>query len=296
MVVELNISYVVKKLMDKLNYSIDDMAHYLDIDSRQIFNYISVHNKPSLKVFNKIVSLIEDHNLDIYDLLDIDSDEGYLFHGSKTGGIVGKISTKRNIKDSNDFGNGFYLSEAFRTALTYVLTYNNPVIYRFNKNDVVTDNIFSFYDDRKNRDEDWVIYIGLNRGHIKEERDYQFFNEYYSKAFKKYDLLKGEIADSYNFDVIDYFFDNQIDINIVKTALAFANIGPQYVLKNESIANRLKWVEEYHIDPMLRNYLISLLRKKKDSLRRNVYNITPKLMNNFESFDVIKNKKKAQYE
>ncbi|MBE6141491.1 MAG: DUF3990 domain-containing protein [Erysipelotrichaceae bacterium] len=292
---ELNISFVIKRLMNVLNYSSATLADFLGVEPRQINNYINRHNNPSPIVFNKIISLINDNNLDIYDLFDIEGNDGYLFHGSKVGGIIGDISTTRNINEPIDFGNGFYLSETFKTAISYVITYPHPVIYRFNEKDILKTKIYSFYDDKVLGEEDWVLFIGYNRYKIKEERDRVFIREYFDKKFAQYDVLKGEIADSYNFDIMDAFFDEVSDINEVKKALKFANIGPQYVLKNETVAKSLKWVDEYHIETRLKNYLIGLISSRKKYLKK-AYEETDKSKRDESlKFEAIKNRKIMNY-
>ena len=92
----------------------------------------------------KIIYLIENNKLNIYDLLDIEQDDGYLFHGSKTGGLIGKISTLINKNEPNDFDNGFYLSDSLKNAVSYVIDQNKPVIYRFRKEDVLKGQLYDF--------------------------------------------------------------------------------------------------------------------------------------------------------
>ena len=83
MKIELNISFTLRKLMNTLKYTSKDFASFLNLDIKTINNYLTLHTNPTQKVFNKIVKLIEDNNLDVYQLLDVEGDEGYLFHGSR---------------------------------------------------------------------------------------------------------------------------------------------------------------------------------------------------------------------
>lgn len=290
---EINITHVLDKLLNILNISYKEMVDILNRSERQVRNYILNHEKPSRDVFNKIVDLINQNGLDIYKLFDIE-DEGYLYHASEHG-IKGKISTLVNIDDYNDFGNGFYLSDSLQNAITYVIDEDNPIIYRFHKDDVLKGNIYRFDDDKNRGEDNWVLYIGLNRGKMNDN-DEMFFRQYFDQTFDHKDVLIGEIADSYNFEIMDSFFINQVDINQARQTLRFANIGLQYVLKNENRANELSWVDEYRIDSMLKEYLISLVRTKKDNLKKEYKEIFEKqTKDNALIFDRIKEKYKEKY-
>ena len=293
---ELNISFALKKLMLKMNYDSFAMANILSVDVKSIYNYLNKHSNPTFAIIQKIITIIDDNKLDIYQLLDVEPDVGYLFHGSKTGGLFGDISTLKNKGDQNDFDNGFYLSDSLKNAINYVLDQKNPVIYRFKKEDVLKGQIYDFSRE-KNGEVDWIIYIGLNRDKISSNEDKMFFREYYDKKFEHYDILTGEIADSYNFDVLNDFFNNLKDLEETRKALLLANIGPQFVMKNEKYANELKWVEVYKIDSHLRNYLLSVAKEKKQVLKQNrdVFSKNHVFDKN-ASFEVVKKRIKEQYE
>ena len=292
---ELNISYAIKNLLLRLNWSPFDMASYLGKSERHIWNYISNHENPNKETFIKICDLIDKSNIDIFELLDLEPDDGFLFHGSENG-IVGQISTRKNMSNYNDFGNGFYLSDSLRNAITYVVECDNPIIYRIKSDSVINSKVYDFSKD-KVEDDNWVLFIGLNRGKITDLFDKSFFQKHYDDMFSKYDVLVGEIADSYNFDVLDSFFAGIGGIKQVKTALSLANIGPQYVVKSESLANSLLPVESYTLEKRFRKYLLQLKRNKRDKLKA-IYNVpisVAKDENDF-TFDEIKNMMKKKYE
>ncbi len=262
---ELGFECIISNLIKKLNYTLTDFADYLSVSEKTVRNYISKVSKPSLSVVDKIIDLLNVHNIDIYSLFDIEDDE-YLFHGSKRG-ITGKITTLNNVNSSNDFGRGFYLSESFKNALTYVVNYDNSIIYRFNKDEFKNLSSYAFNKSDINDTIDWVLYIGFNRGKIISESDNNFFREYFDYRLGQYSLIIGEIADSYNFYVMDQFFDNQSDLKQVKVALTLASLGNQYVLKDETFANKLEVKDEYIIDKKLRDYLKQI--KKETSYKLN---------------------------
>ena len=294
--IELNLSFALKNLMDRLNYDIQSISSLLNIDPKTIDNYLNKHSNPTAAIANKIAKLIDENNLDIYSLLDIEPNASYLFHGSKTGGLHGKISTLRNKGDFNDFDNGFYLSDSLKNAINYVIEQKSPVIYRFKKEDVLKGTIYNFSKE-DNGERDWIIYIGLNRGKITSQEDEMFFRDYYDKKFSNYDVLCGEIADSYNFDVLNDFFNNITDLEETRKALILANIGPQFVMKNEKDANNLSWVETYKIEKNLKDYLLNVVKEKKKILKQNREAFCKDhTFDRTTTFEQIKKEMKKEYE
>ena len=293
---ELNISYALRKLQVKLNYSDEEIMRILNVTKKTLDNYKIRHTNPTPQIIKEIISLIENNKLNIYDLLDIEQDDGYLFHGSKTGGLIGKISTLINKNEPNDFDNGFYLSDSLRNAVSYVIDQNKPVIYRFKKGDVLKGRLYDF-SLMKNGEIDWIIYIGLNRRKMLNEDDERFFKEYYDEKFSNFDVLTGEIADSYNFDVLNDFFNNLKDLDETRKALLLANIGPQFVMKNEKYANDLQWSEVYVIERNLKNYLVELVKTKRTVLKKNRNDISSNhIFDKVKTFENVKRKIKEEYE
>ena len=286
MIKELNISYVIKNLIIKLDLSINDFSLLLNLSVKQIYNYINNHNNPSEDIFNKIISIISNNNFDIYELFDVECNDNHLFHGSKAG-ISGNVTTKINIGRYIDFANGFYLSDSFKNAITYIVDQSKPLIYVYKKEDILPNNVFEFKKDIRDSRNEWVLYIGLNRGKISSSNNKELFQKYFDTKLKKYDVIIGEIADSYNFETLEEFFAGRGSINNVHNSLLIANIGKQYVLKNENIANKLKEVICYKIETRLKNYLLKLNRKAKENYK----NMASELINNIEndlSFNDIK--------
>ena len=273
---QLNLGSLIEGLKNKMGYTNEKLASALGVDPRTINNYISDKFSPTSNadknVFNRILGIIKANDLSLFELFGLDGDN-YLFHGSKTG-IVGNISIHHN-KANNllDFGNGFYLSESFMTAVTYVDSAPNPHIYRFKKEDIVKQNIKKFKfgtDDIGNRD--WVLFIGLCRKKIADPNDQTILNEHFDKLLKDKQLLIGKIADSFNFDVMDAFFINQYDIKQVGTALSMVNIGNQYVIKDEEIANELKYIDDFVLEPKLKSLIITWHREHTLFLKKETQN------------------------
>ena len=247
----INISNTLEAIKEKFKYTNKELALILGISERTIAN-LNNGDTPSSRLFNSIIRFIENNNLNIFELFNLDGEE-YLFHGSRTF-ISGTITTKRNEDRLKDFGNGFYLSESFKTAITYVDNYPNPHIYRFKKEKILKQEVYYFKD---NQDDiiDWVLFIGLNRNKIADLSDRTFLREYFDDKFKGKKVLVGKIADSFNFDVMDAFFAGSYDIFQVQRALQQVNIGNQIVIINEGLANSLIEYDEFSIDPKLRQFI-----------------------------------------
>ena len=241
--------------MKKLNISETEMADLLGIGKKSLNNYLN-GSSPTIKVFNRIT-------IDIFDLFDFDGN--YLFHASEFG-IKGKISANRNkIKIYGlDFGHGFYLSESFKVAATYVddVIDVSPHIYRFKKEDIVSGKSLILNDPKY-----WVLYIGLNRGKIKDETLRVVVNNFFKKKTHNVDVVIGKIADSFNFEAVDLFFKNIYDIHQVTTALTVANLGMQYVIKDEQLANSLEYDFDYVIEKKLLKYIRQYHIKQSNALK-----------------------------
>lgn len=271
---ELRITDTLPKIKSKLGVTNFELANLLGISERSVNYYLGQEQtKISDEIFNKIVKLIENKNLDLFDLFDLDGDK-YLFHASREG-IIGKITTTKNKEKARDFDFGFYLSESFKVAATYVDDEEEPHIYRFLKKDVLVGNRYLFEDNLEGRI-NWVLFIGLSRKKIVDLADKNFLTEYFNELFENKDLLIGKIADSFNFDVMDDFFDQTYDINQVSNALRMVDIGNQYVLKNEEHANKLKYVDDFTLDSKLKDYIHDWHIKQNVSIKKSNKNLLDK--------------------
>lgn len=266
MEIRLNIGSYVKGIKTKLKVSNEELSHILGVSPRSIVNYLN-GLVPSKKEAKKIIDFILYKNFDIFELLNLDSKD-FLFHGSKTK-IIGTITTSKNVGKKIDFGQGFYLSESFKTAVTYVDKNIDPHIYRFKKSDVLKGPIYNFsesIDDIKN----WVLFIGFNRGKILDEKTSALFSSNFNKYFKGYSVLIGKIADSFNFDVLEAFFDYEYDIFQVEKALKQVDIGNQVVVKDEKLANSIIDYDEIFLHKDLKQFIYDW--HKKETEKNRVYN------------------------
>lgn len=259
----LNNSVFIKGLINKFNYSRDFLTAYLNVSTRSITNYLN-DQKLTKNVFKKLITLLENENINPFSLIDFD-DKNHLYHASKEG-INGKISVHYNSSHQLDFGEGFYLSESFRTALSYVDHYPSPTIYRFKRKQILNHNKYVFSENKVDV-RNWVLLIGLNRRKIIRENEELFIKEYYSKLIGNYPILIGKIADSYNFAIMDAFFLNIYDINQVNLALKCVDIGNQIVIKDQKIIDEIDEYDEITLDKDLLEYFKEYHIKKTKELK-----------------------------
>ena len=59
-----------------------------------------------------------------------------------------------------------------------------------------------------------MLYIGLNRGKISNLNNKELFQKYFDTKLNKYDVIIGEIADSYNFETLEEF-KKQLNVEVI---------------------------------------------------------------------------------
>ena len=107
----------------------------------------------------------------------------------------------------------------------------------------------------------------MNRGKIKDETLQSVINAFFKKKLNTADIVAGKIADSFNFEAMDLFFKNIYDIRQVTNALTVANLGMQYVIKNEELANSLEYDFDYVIEKKLLGYIRKCHIKQSNALK-----------------------------
>ena len=65
--IELNLSFALKNLMDRLNYDIQSISSLLNVDPKTIENYLSKHSNPTATIARKITKLIDENNDPVHD-------------------------------------------------------------------------------------------------------------------------------------------------------------------------------------------------------------------------------------
>lgn len=160
-----------------------------------------------------------------------------LFHGSKDG--LSSI-TETGSRDNCDFGNGFYLGEAYTQALSFVCEKENSSVYSFR---------YSLDDLRVKKFEcslEWMLAICYYRGTIKEYA----FNDIIRKIVSEVessDVVIAPIADNKMFYVMAQFTDGDINADVALHSLSASKLGFQYIFKTDKAIKKLIPIERYYI-------------------------------------------------
>lgn len=158
-----------------------------------------------------------------------------LFHSAKKE-IVGDIDLLHS-KKSNDFGAGFYLSENFEQAATYIAYSDSYRIYSYEL-DQSDLKILKF-----DVNTEWMFCIAYYRGWLDNYKDRKVIKEIVEKV-EKADLIIAPIADNRMFALIDEFVSGIITDEQCKYALSATNLGYQYVIKKDSALLKINFLEE----------------------------------------------------
>ena len=175
-----------------------------------------------------------------------------LFHASKKG--LSLIDYNKSRK-SCDFGTGFYLGESYDNSLDFVCDYYDSSIYSFIyelKNVKVLELAPSL---------EWMLIICYYRGQLEKNKDNKIIVELIKKV-EESDVIIAPIADNRMYYIMTLFVNGDINENVAIEALIAANLGNQYVLKNEKALSKLDFVEKYYLCNLEKQDALNRLNKR----------------------------------
>ena len=235
----------VKMIRELLNLSQADLAKELGVSFQTVnrwegskneieqYNIEKVYEYAYSKgVFvNKIIELFlkDENNCD---------DNVLLFHGAKKSFVLPVDLT--HSKDTNDFGNGFYLGETFEQASTYICNSSSSSVYAFSI-DCKDLKITKF-----SVSKEWMIAIAYFRGWLSEYKDSKMIKEIVKKV-NEAEIVIAPIADNRMFDILSEFVDGTITDLQCQHALAATNLGNQYVIKSSKAVSKLKYINTLYV-------------------------------------------------
>jgi hypothetical protein len=160
-----------------------------------------------------------------------------LFHGSKSGLTQITVSGSRN---HCDFGNGFYLGQTYRQALSFVCEYDRASVYSFKFSDKGL-NIVEF-----DCSLEWMIAICYFRGTI---RDYEACSTVQNiiRKIEHADVVIAPIADNRMFYIMSKFADGEINADAALHSLSASDLGQQYVIKSDRALKKLVPLEKHYL-------------------------------------------------
>lgn len=253
---EYTINEDLKLIKELLGISNDDLSKELEVDIKTIARWLSNNNDVSGKNMEKIYSYAYKKGININLIKEMlnrdDNKELLLFHGAKKG-LDGDIDIDKSDKN-NDFGKGFYLSQSFEAAATYVAGFPNSSVYQIlfdNKGlKYVTFHVTA----------EWMIAIAFYRGRIQEYADSKIVKKIV-ESINDADYIIAPIADNRMFSIINSFIDKEITDEQCKHCLSATNLGYQYVIKSPKAIKRLKIIEKCYLCSEEKN---DYLEKRKD--------------------------------
>ena len=223
----MEMTYQIKKdvntACDSLLLTEDEFANRAGISLRTLQDaYKDVYTLSTIeKIYDAIYELGLRLNLAKTELYkeELRKDEILLFHGSKFG--ITTIS-KNGSRDNCDFGNGFYCSELYSSAICFIESYDNSSIYYF-KTDLK----------------------GLNCIEIPASIEWNNINNIDYKIMDK-DVIIAPIADNRMFQIMtDFGKENITDVEAIH-ALSASRLGKQYIFKTDKAIKKLKFLERVY--------------------------------------------------
>ena len=244
-------SDVLKNALEIMNISVDAFAVSIDKDRATIYRYISGDVDIPLDILTSILDLLYAHGIDITKILNIDNEDEYYYHATNKE-IVFPIDVHRNDGESRDFGYGFYLGENLRQSSTWGKLGRCTIIYRFKRSKFNNLKVLDFNDKKPI---DWLNYIAINRKKVSYNQ-YPRLVEKYLKLESKYDIIKGKIADSFSYEVLESLYNDKLDIDQAEYATVIMALGNQFCIKNDDFGKALEPDEIIKYDQTLSNYFL----------------------------------------
>ena len=270
-ITEIKTSNVVKKALEVMGVSVDAYATSIGKDRSMVYRYISGKTDVPIDVLTNILDLLYDHGVDIVDVLGVEDEGDYYYHATARE-IEFPINVHINDGESRDFGFGFYLGENLRQSSTWGKLGYSTVIYMFKKEKFKELNILDL---GQLKPIDWLNYVAINRKKISHEK-YPKVIEKYAKMIKGKDIVKGKIADSFSYEVLELLYANKIDIDQAEYATVIMALGNQLCLKNDEFGKKLEPDEMIVYDKTLSEYFLHFANEIQEKQDKNI----ERIMNN----------------
>ena len=253
---------VFLRALQLLGISPDAFGASIGKDRATIYRYISGDSKIPLNVLTNLLDLVYEFGISIVDVLGIEDEDQYYYHATSVD-ITFPIDVHINDGHDTDFGFGFYLGENLRQSSTWGKLGYSTNIYRFKREKFKDLKVLDF---NNLKPIDWLNYVAINRHKIEPEQFPSLFKKY-MKLEKGYDLIKGKIADSFSYEVLELLYMDRVDINQAEYSTNIMALGNQYCLKNPVFAVNLEADELFRYDKTLSDYFhhyAEIIQQKQD--------------------------------
>lgn len=234
----------IKTIREVFNLTQSTFAEKIGLSRSNIIRYEKGEIVPHKSALEKIYSFAYENDLKVNKAkemlyLDKKGEKLFLIHGAKNA-IDGEIDHK-HLKGTKDFGAGFYLSESFDSAASWVAERSNGTCYCFYLNSKKDYKI-----KRLEVSRDWMYLILYYRGAFS---NYALNQEILDlvKEVESCDLIIAPIADNNMYETINSFAYGQISDEQCLHALSANNLGLQYVLKSKKACRDLEFVDRLYL-------------------------------------------------
>ncbi len=208
--------------------------------SRTTLDELLKKGTASNDVYGKIYSYACEHNYRLNAVKEELLKEKYkniLFHGSKEGlSLIAETGSRKNC----DFGNGFYLGQSYKQALSFVCEKENSSIYSFRYS------LDGLKVKRFECDFEWMLAICYFRNTIKKYESNEMIQKIVSEM-NNIDVVVAPIADNKMFYIMTQFVEGEINADVALHSLSASNLGLQYIFKTEKAINKLIPEEQYFV-------------------------------------------------
>ncbi len=240
-------SYHLKKDIESIrelfSLSQEEYANEIGLSRMNISRYENGSVQPTTSSLEKIYSFPYSKGFHLNkakELLFIDNkkDQILLFHGAKY--ELEQIEPT-HLNGTKDFGAGFYLSETFESASTWVCEYKESSVYAFYLKKAGNLKIITI-----SVSKEWLFAILYYRGALQK---YELNIEVKTliNKIENSDIIIAPIADNQMYDTINRFAYGEISDEQCIHALSATNLGMQYVLKTKDAIEQLELIDHMYL-------------------------------------------------
>lgn len=250
----------IKIVCELLNINEAELANEIGIDKQTITRVVQGKTLFSQIYLENFYDFVVRRNIELNKIKEMSYRENcvngtkLLFHGAKTE-IIGELSLDKS-KESNDFGNGFYLGETLEQSINFIegFPHSNIYIIEFNPRGLKAKK-FDVSNER-------MLTIAYYRNKLTKYRNSKVL-EKLIKDIESVDYIIAPIAGNKMFKIIDDFINGEMTDEQCKHSLASMNLGMQYVFKTEKSLKNLTLLEKIYVSKSERRK--SILNKERNS-------------------------------
>ena len=250
---EYNLRDDVKMVMELLDLQINDIAAIMGVEPitiNRLLKNIIIAKENMERLYSYVYRKKIHLNL-IKSTLYEEEGENYskvLYHGAKDK-IIGPISLDKG-RINNDFGKAFYAAEGYIQAASFVSSRSDSRVY------VLDLNIYDLNGLELGVNLEWMIMIAYFRGRLEKYKNHPYILKLLDNL-KDVDYIKAPIADNRMFMIIDTFISGEITDMQCRHALAYANLGNQYVLISDKAIKALRIIDTLYLCEDEKSYYLN---------------------------------------